>query len=77
MNLNDLMIDLLDALETKDKQRVLALNETFEEYVIKTTPGYNDYDNFRQSCVLGMINPNMYDICVKDARERFERLKNE
>ncbi len=71
--------EMLVAARAKDKDRVLELDPKIEASISllfeDATPERNEYDNIRQSCVASLVTlPHMYDTCMADAEERYNKL---
>ena len=79
--LHQLLIEILAAARVKDKDRVLELDPKFEALLSQTFPDAtaerNQYDDCRQSCVTSLtLFTEMYDTCMKNAEERYQKLTN-
>lgn len=73
-NLKNLLKGLIEAAESKNESRVRQLNQSFDRLVSPNSSGYNEYDNLRQSCVMALTMPVLYNSFIRDARERFSRV---
>lgn len=74
MTLRNLLQSFIDAAERKDQKKLDELNGQFNNLVLTSVQGYNEYDNLRQSCLLCLKFPGTYEWCLNDARERFDRI---
>jgi hypothetical protein len=73
-NLKELLQGMIEAAESKNRTKVLELNSIFDDLVLTSVKGYNEYDNLRQSCILSLNIPTLYDECIEDAKKRFKKL---
>jgi hypothetical protein len=76
-HLKDLLEQMVEAAEQKDKAAVRRLNSEFERGMPPLSDRSQkiiDYDNCRQSCMMAFTFPQMYKNYVKDARQRFKQI---
>ena len=75
-----LLGQMLEAAEREDAEAISALNRSYDAIfnsIVHHPPTKREsaYDNCRQSCVLALETPDMYDAFMADARKRFLKIK--
>jgi len=82
-NMYDILEQIFKAVRKKEIDKIGPLNKTFESLIPppeNRTQIIYDYDNCRQSCVMATESlkvgkEDMYKMFVKDARERFDKIR--
>ena len=70
---------MIEGAESKDLKKVMELNKSYETLVPRVyhkppTTLDLEYENCRQSCVMAIQMPNMYEKFILDAKERLPRI---
>lgn len=79
----EILEQMLDATEKKEIEKLKELDKSFESLLSplerRTELDY-EYDNCRQSCIMTVQalcskKEKMYNMFIKDARERFDKIR--